>query len=112
MLTIFVFSHQESDKSSETSGKTIRAILNIIPQIDKLQEEQKEEIISFLQPIARKLAHFFIYAIGGILIILLINEYKLSDSKKIVFSGTLGGMYAITDEIHQSFIPRQSRNGN
>lgn len=106
MIIIFCFSHQASDASSATSGKTIRAILNITPGVSKLPEEQKEEIVEFLQPIARKLAHFTIYAVGGVLMILYFNEYSLGDSKKLIFSGTLGCIYAITDEIHQLFIPR------
>ena len=112
MTTIFCFSHQPSDESSETSGKTIKVILNITPGIAKLQEEQKEEIVELLQPIARKLAHFTIYAIGGALIILYFNEFRLSDSKKLILSGTLGCIYSITDEIHQLFIPRKGWHDN
>lgn len=106
MIIIFCFSHQASDASSATSGKTIRAILDITPGISKLTEEQKEKIVEFLQPIARKLAHFTIYAVGGVLMILCFNEYNLSDRRRLMFSGALGCIYAITDEIHQLFIPR------
>ena len=112
MTTIFWFSHQPSDKSSETSGKTIRAILNITPGVSGLPEEQKNEIVEFLQPIARKLAHFTIYTIGGVLIILYFNEFSLSDGKKLIFSGALGCIYSITDEIHQLFIPRKGWHDN
>lgn len=112
MTIIFCFSHQPSDESSATSGKTIRAILNVIPGVSRLPEERKYEIEEFLQPIVRKLAHFAIYAIGGVVIILYFNEYSLSDVKKLVFSGVLGCIYSMTDEIHQLFIPRKGRNGN
>jgi len=71
-----------------------------------MQEEQKVEIIDFLQPIVRKLAHFTIYAIGGMLIILYFNEYNWNDTKKIMYSGALGCIYSILDEIHQIFVPR------
>lgn len=77
-----------------------------------MQEEQKEEIIELLQPIARKLAHFTIYALGGMLTILYFNEHNWHDTKKLMCSGTLGCMYSILDEIHQSFIPRKSGYGN
>lgn len=106
MIIIFCFSHQSSGESSATSGKTIRAILNITPGVAKLDEEQKAKIVEYLQPIARKLAHFTIYAVGGVVMILYFNEYNLSDRRRLMFSGTLGCIYAITDEIHQLFIPR------
>ena len=112
MVIIFCFSHQISDDSSRTSGNTIRAILNVFMEFREMSEEQKEEIVGFLQPIARKLAHFTIYAIGGIIIILYFNEYACNDVKKIMFSGLLGCSYSIFDEIHQMFIPRESRNVN
>ena len=112
MGTVFVFLHQPSDESSATSGNTIRSIIELLPQIKNMPEEQKQQIIEKLQPIARKLAHLSIYATGGILISLLLNEYSLSDSKKIIFSGALGCIYSITDEIHQIFIPRKSWNVN
>ena len=112
MIIIFCFSHQASDASSATSGKTIRAILNITPGVSKLPEEQKEEMIDFLQPIARKLAHFTIYAIGGVLMILCFNEYNLSDGKRLIISGALGCIYSMTEEIHQLFIPRKGWNDN
>ena len=106
MITVFMFSNESSDESSGTSGNTIRAIINLIPSIRQMEEVQKEQIIKELQPIARKLAHFTIYTIGGIFAFLNLNEYNIEDKKKIIFSILFGFIYAITDEIHQMFIPR------
>ena len=112
MGTIFWFSHQPSEQSSNTSGNTIRAVLNLIPGMNQMPELQKEEVVEFLQPIARKVAHFSIYLLGGILIALFLNEFEYGEEKKIIISVIVGFIYAISDEIHQIFIPRKSLHGN
>lgn len=105
MITIFAFSHEPSSESSGTSGNTIRAILNLVPGFKQMEETEQQKLIEQLQPIVRKLAHFSIYTIGGILFSLNINEYTLTEKKKFIFSCLAGFVYSITDEIHQMFIP-------
>lgn len=105
MLTIFAFSNQPSEETSVTSGKTIRAILNLLPSFNQMEETEQEELIETLQPITRKLAHFSIYTLGGIIIALNINEYALTEKNKFTFSCLIGSIYSITDELHQAFVP-------
>lgn len=105
MITIFAFSNQVSEESSGTSGKTIRAILSFFPSFKQMEEIKQEQLVEFLQPIARKLAHFTIYSLGGIIIALNINEYTLTEKKKVLLSCMAGFVYSVTDEIHQMFIP-------
>lgn len=112
MITVFLFSHQPSDESSKTSSNTIRMIMNCIPGFQQLEEIEKEQWIEILQPIARKLAHFSIYTLGGILLALYMNEYALVEDKKIIFSSLIGFSYAVSDEIHQLFVPRESLYGD
>ena len=104
-----MFSNEPSDDSSNTSGNTIRTIINLIPSVRNLENNEKEQIVENLQPYARKLAHFTLYAIGGTIAILNFYIYNLSDGRKITYSILFGFVYAITDEIHQIFIPRKSR---
>lgn len=108
MAIVFYFSNQPADTSTNTSGNTIRAIINIFPNIRNLEETEKEEIVSNLQPIVRKLAHFSIYTLGGILIYNFINTYDIKNKRKIIYSFVIGGVYAITDEFHQLFIQGRS----
>lgn len=110
-MTVFFLSNEPSDASSGTSGKTIRAIINLIPSIRNMEATEKEEIVANLQPIARKLAHFTLYTIGGIILFLNFRLYGLSNNKKLTFSIVAGSLYAMTDEIHQMFIPRKE-SGN
>lgn len=105
MGIVFWFSHQVSEDSSAVSGNTIRTILNLLPGIENLPDIEKEELVEFLQPIARKLAHLSIYLLGGVLIAVYLNEYCISDEKKILISIAMGAIYAVSDEIHQFFIP-------
>ena len=70
-----------------------------------MEEIEQEKLVELLQPIARKLAHFSIYTLGGILLALNINEYNLNYKKKFLFNCLAGFIYSVTDEIHQIFIP-------
>lgn len=108
MITVFSFSNQPAETSTNTSGNTIKAIINIFPNIRNLEENEKEQIISNLQPIVRKLAHFSIYTLGGILIYNFINTYDIDNKRKVIYSFIIGGVYAITDELHQLFITGRS----
>ena len=99
MITIFMFSNEKSIESSNTSGKFIKIIFETFKQ--NISNDQIEK----LQLPIRKLAHFTIYAIGGILAILLANQYNISTTKKIIFSQLFATIYAITDEVHQYFVP-------
>ena len=106
MIIVFCFSSQVGDDSQVTSGNTIRKIITFINNdIDKLK---LEEIVELLQPIVRKLAHFTLYTLGGILIFNLFNSFKLKNREKIGYSLLVGALYAITDEIHQLFVPGRS----
>jgi len=104
MGLVFYFSSQASDVSSELSGGITRFILEKIGVLEgKTIEEQ-----GIIETIVRKLAHYSIYTLGGILIMLHIDLYKISDKRKIFLSWTLGTIYAITDEIHQLFVAGRS----
>ena len=107
MITVFWFSGQDADDSTDTSGNTIRAIINLIPSIREMEIAEKEKIVENLQPYARKLAHFTIYTIGGMILFANVNQYSLDDEKKIAISIILGSLYSITDEFHQMFISRK-----
>lgn len=108
MIFVFMFSHQGSDKSSGTSGKTIGFIIDKLSITKNMSEIERQELIETLQPPVRKIAHFTIYTIGGILAFAYTNQYKISTKRKFVYSILFCFIYAITDEIHQIFIPGRS----
>lgn len=104
MITIFWFSSQVGDDSSATSGNTIRKIVTFF--YSNITTENLELIVEALQPFVRKLAHFTIYTIGGFLLYNLSNQLKLKS--KFINSLCFGILYAISDEIHQFFVPGRS----
>lgn len=99
MITVFCFSNQQGETSGGTSGKVIKAILKIFTK------DVSEEKIQKLQLPIRKLAHFTIFAIGGVLAIMMLNQYNIPLIQKIMYSQLIITIYAATDEFHQKFIP-------
>ena len=101
---IFSMSSENAEKSSNTSGQTIRVVLSAVPEFEKQPEEVKVNIIEELQFIVRKSAHFIGYMILGILASGLILQYE-NINKKYPLAFLICVIYAITDEIHQLFVP-------
>jgi len=105
---IFWFSSQPGDESSNTSGGFIKFILEINPFTANLADQEKLELQESLQHIIRKCAHFSIYSVLGTLLMTYTNTYNLSMLKKNILSFTTGVTYAVTDEVHQYFVPGRS----
>lgn len=101
MGTVFMFSHQDATKSSDTSN----VIVERVAQIFQVTDSEGVENISF---IIRKLAHFSLYAVGGILAFLFFHTLEIDFWKTFVMSQGLGVFYAMTDEFHQFFVPGRS----
>jgi len=99
MITVYCFSNQKGETSGNTSGRFIKGILKIF------SKDISEEQVQKLQLPIRKLAHFTIYAIGGLLAIILLNQYNIPLIQKILYSQLIISTYAMLDEFHQSFIP-------
>ena len=107
MITIFRFSGQIGTESGNTSRKFTVQIIKIITGKNL---SINEPFIDNIQLFIRKLAHFSIYTIGGFLIMNYQYETNKNEYKKILYSIIFGGSYAITDEIHQVFVPGRSGN--
>ena len=102
--SIFNFSSQDGQTSSGLSRKVARKIIDVFPYTKNLSEKTKNKI-ERSQPIIRKGAHLSIYTLVGILIMSFISTYKLHLKYKFSLSILVGLIYAISDEIHQSFTP-------
>ena len=101
---IFSMSCENAEESSNTSGQTIKVVLSAVPEFEKQPEEVKKNIIEELQFITRKSAHFIGYMILGILASGLILQYE-NINKKYPLAFLICVIYAISDEIHQLFVP-------
>lgn len=105
---IFGFSNQNGEQSGSVSRKVARKIIDVFPYTKNISEETKTKMVERAQPIIRKLAHFSIYMVVGILIMSFVSTYRLRLWKKLLISLTVGVIYASSDEIHQGFIPGRS----
>lgn len=106
MVVIFVFSAQNGDTSGATSGNLIEFIAKIFnPDFDNMTEAERLEIITSWQLIVRKTAHFSEYAVLGALSANALRTYPLSNALKRLLPCGICLVYAISDEIHQCFVP-------
>lgn len=103
MAVIFMFSAQAATDSTNTTNIVIDICYKIYKTLfigGKLSIE--EFSVAFFTPV-RKLAHFSEFLILGILAYLNVEEFI--KNKTIVLATVFSGLYAISDEIHQIFVP-------
>ena len=105
---IFGFSSQDGEKSGSISRRITEKIATFIPQIQKENEIEKENIMNTMERIIRKMAHFSIYTVVGLLSMALVSTYNIKEKNRLIISLTTGIIYASSDEIHQSFVPGRS----
>ncbi|MBQ9894571.1 MAG: VanZ family protein [Ruminococcus sp.] len=108
MVTIFMFSREDGEKSSKTSGKVTDTVIDVtVKNYEQKPAKEKKSIREKVSFWVRKTAHFTIYTLLGLMVSLTIGK------RKIFSLGTLGALlfcflYAVSDEIHQSFTPDRS----
>ena len=104
-VTIFGFSNQNSETSAGLSQKVTNFVVEFVPSIKNMPEKEKEEAEYRIEKVIRKIAHYSIYTLVGILLMSLMSTYKIKELDRIAVSLIVGVIYASTDEIHQAFVP-------
>lgn len=105
MVCVFLFSCENADDSSDTSGNFVNLIISIFyGDYDELPLWEQEEIRGNISHFIRKTAHFTIFAALGFF------AFLTSGQKKLLCKGTAAvlifcGLYAVSDELHQYFVP-------
>lgn len=105
---IFGFSSQDGEKSGSISRRITEKIATLIPQIQEKSKLEKENIMNTMENIIRKMAHFSIYTVVGLLLMSLVSTYNIKEKNRLIITLTTGIIYASSDEIHQSFVPGRS----
>lgn len=124
MIVIFVMSGADDDASRNQSGTICRFLCeNLVEGFEELPLEEQQNLEESLSFPVRKCAHFTEYAILGILLTLTagawfpgsiparINNTHMSIPSAGISPVRRGGpflagvLYAVTDEIHQCFVP-------
>ncbi len=103
MVMIFCFSAQPSDESASLSDGMLDkflAFFNIYLANEKVE---------FLRLFIRKVAHFSVYGLLGYLwYMLFFVGYNIKNTAASKAAVVFSGLYALTDEIHQVFVPGRS----
>ena len=74
-----------------------------------MQKSARIEAAEFLHFLLSKLAHFSIYAFLGMLVYLLMRSgYEIKNALSLTFAPVVCVVYAISDEVHQLYIPGRS----
>lgn len=107
MVMIFLLSNEEAVKSSKKSDGLIIKSVELFTG-KSLSDQEKEKVLKYLVFPVRKCAHLSLYLILGILVISLLREYMVINTKLVLLSLLICFLYACSDEIHQLFIPGRS----
>lgn len=106
----FIFSF--SQDTGESSGSLSEEILiNIIEIVSNVEEDtaKMDELVELLHFPFRKFAHFTVYFILGFLIMNALLAFGIT-KKSVIIAVILAILYAIFDEIHQTFVDGRSGN--
>ena len=98
MGLIFYFSQQDATDSSSLSNGFIATIYSFITG-----KEATLEVLEKYSFIVRKLAHFSVYFVFGLLSFNTMYQFKTKHKYSYAF--LISFIYSISDEIHQIFIP-------
>ena len=104
-IIIFNFSEQNSEESTNLSRKVTVTVLSVSNNYTEPITQEDFNKIDHTEYVIRKLAHFSIYTCLGIILMSLASTSKFTIKKKMIICILAGMIYAILDEIHQSFTP-------
>ena len=96
MYIVFGFSNAGGEESTSLSTKVAKIFV------------KNEMYLEFVENIIRKVAHLTEYAFGGVLVYSFFLTYNLKPKTQFIFAWLFVFIYAITDEIHQLFVPGRS----
>lgn len=111
-FTIFMFSAQPASESDVTSVTVAEKIIKFAEKINLIdipvssdgREVTIKKIAKEINVFVRKIAHFSAYMLLGILVFMLSTCY-FNNKKSIILTLLICLLYAISDEIHQIFVP-------
>lgn len=111
MVVIFCFSAQNAFISQSTSDGVLALVTNAIEGwLSSISPKLAETVLIIMTSSFRKLAHFCIYTLLGFFVSGAVFCIRLKKPRlyKSGIAFIICALYAVTDEIHQSFIPGRS----
>lgn len=108
MVVIFMLSADNADESKAKSEIISDSLIYRILASFDWNEEQTEKIAHITVKIVRKTAHFSEYALLGMLLTGVCLSFGKQYGVTFAVSQAVSSLYAVSDEIHQSFVPGRS----
>ena len=106
MAVIFGFSAQSAEDSSEISGGLIRRVIEtVMPDFSEMSAEEQDAIVESWQTVVRKVGHMAEYTVLGVLSWITMGFHFSRFRRRVGVAAGIGLLYAITDEVHQIFVP-------
>jgi VanZ family protein len=106
MIYIFWHSSQDAVASSNESKSFMHTIFSMFDSdFNKLDEAEQFRIMAKAERFVRKCAHFCIYAALGFFLYGAVKTWKMASSVRFAVTEGICIAYAISDEIHQVFVP-------
>ncbi|WP_416147517.1 VanZ family protein [Salipaludibacillus sp. HK11] len=104
MSLIFYLSHQPATESSELSTGISEVIIKMVESIAPNVDFHLQD----LNHIVRKNAHFIAYFVLGVLTLNALRRSGIRGGRSVVIALIVCVLFAISDEVHQLFIPGRS----
>lgn len=104
MLLIFLFSNDTGEVSTKKSDGLIIGTIEFLLERDLTDAEKIKYVDWFVTPV-RKGAHLLVYFVLGYLMIYTLKEFRLVDKRTYIYAVILCMLYAVSDEVHQYFVP-------
>lgn len=108
MVIIFTLSADNADESNAKSDLLSDSIIYKILSVFDLTEEELQPLVDNCVIVVRKTAHFAEYAVLGFLLYAVFASFFLPVLRSAILSFFTGTLYAVSDEIHQYFVPGRS----
>lgn len=110
MAVIFSLSAENAAESTATSGSVVERVLDVLLSGKKetVSDKALAAIRETLTVIVRKSAHFTAYLILGVLFSCALNASGATPRASRVLSLLFSTLYAVSDEVHQLFVPGRS----
>lgn len=106
MGLIFSFSAQPGSDSGALSGSIVESLLQMWHALFPAVSLEADT----LHFIIRKGAHFTVYFILGLLVAHALSKSLQIDKKHVLVTIVICCLYAVSDELHQAFVPNRGPN--
>lgn len=104
---IFSFSAQDGIKSNALSKAVVKKIEASVELAEKVHSDNKTHRINYNEVI-RKSAHFLLYFVLAVIFFMALIISKLDIKSSIIFTLIFCVLFAVSDEIHQTFVPERT----